>query len=415
MPRGRRRLIAALALAGLAGSGCGGKAAGGAERQPVRLRRPADLPLSPVAQLGRALFYDPILSASGALSCATCHSPSYAYGPPPGREIAPGGRAVPSLRYVDRVPSFSFGPRDAEAEEGAAFRTTAGQVPRGGLFWDGRANTLQDQARGPLFNPVEMGNRDVGSVARRLRRSSFGSSLARLFGAGTVKPAERLVDEALFAIARFQMEDPSFHPYSSKYDAYLEGRASLTVAEQRGLHVFEDPERGNCASCHLDRPDPEGRPPPFSDYEYEALGVPRNEALPANRDPDHYDLGLCGPARADLQSETALCGLFRTPSLRNVGMRRVFFHNGVYRELAQVLEFYAFRDSHPERVFPRGPDGRPERFDDLPAAARRNVDVADAPFGRAPGDPPPLSAQDRRDLLAFLNALTDGYRPATAR
>jgi len=107
----------------------------------------------------------------------------------------------------------------------------------------------------------------------------------------------------------------------------------------RGLAAFEDPARGNCAACHLDRASPDGRPPAFTDYEYEALGIPRNDRLADNRDPRHFDLGLCGPIRGDLAAQSNTCGMFRTPSLRNVARRKVFFHNGVYHSLEQVLAF----------------------------------------------------------------------------
>ena len=144
----------------------------------------------------------------------------------------------------------------------------------------------------------------------------------------------------MFALSRFQAEEPSFHPYDSKYDAYLAGKAELTPAEQRGLKLFDDPEKGNCASCHIDRPSRDGLfRPAFTDYQFEALGAPRNHELPANADPSFHDLGLCGPMRQDYTTAAAYCGLFKTPTLRNVATRKVFFHNGVFRSLEQVLHF----------------------------------------------------------------------------
>lgn len=138
--------------------------------------------------------------------------------------------------------------------------------------------------------------------------------------------------------------------------------------------------------------------------------MPRPAALREGRGAGDYDLGLCGPARTDLKSAARYCGMFRTPSIRNVAMRRVFFHNGRYHRLEDVLAFYAFRDARPEAVYPRRPDGRVERFDDLPALYRGNVDLADPPFGRPAGSPSALSERDRRDIIAFLRTLTDGYR-----
>ena len=409
----------------------------GANPHPVRLVRPVVAPLSPLAQIGRALFFDVRLSQSGRQSCASCHSPARAYGPPDSGAVQMGGpglrdqgaRAVPSLRYLDRVPNFSIGPDRPEAENvnigalavqsnGAArpAKSAGGassggaMVPRGGLFWDGRVNTLQDQTMGPLFNPVEMANVEMASVAGRIR-DAYGARLAVVLGTGRDVPDRRLIDEAMFAVARFQVEDSTFHPYDSKYDAYLEGRAVLSPGEARGLALFENPQKGNCAACHPSRPGADGRPPTFTDYQYEALGVPRNHRLTANRSPSYFDMGLCGPFRTDLAAATQYCGMFRTPSLRNTAVRGVYFHNGVYHTLEQVLAFYDFRDARPDSIYPVGPDGRVEPYDDLPPRYRRNVDTLDAPFGRRRGQGPALSAAERRDLIAFLGTLTDGYRP----
>ena len=213
----------------------------GGNPQPVRLVRPDVAPLSAMAQLGRLVFFDPALSSSGALSCASCHSPQHAYGPPGDLPVMPGGRAltqqgvraVPSLMYLERQPNFSIGPDDAENEavpaplpSGApaiaaksaqnAAQSAQNLVPQGGLFWDGRVNTLQSQALEPLLDPHEMDGGSAGRVAQRLRRASYASRFVQLFGPQIFDRASVIVGEALFAVARYQIEDPSFHPYSSK-------------------------------------------------------------------------------------------------------------------------------------------------------------------------------------------------------
>lgn len=409
-------------LVAVSAAACSGDSGEVSNPHPVRLVRPKDAPLSAMAQLGRTIFFDSTLSASGARSCATCHRPDNAYASDSRSAVkqavaartGTGVRAVPSLRYAYRAPNFSIGPElsdtDGQADVPASQTTTSAtkvaggasraelNVARGGLFWDGRANTLQEQAMGPLFNAAEMANTSAESVAAKLRRAPYASQFATLFGASVLSQPDRLVDEAMFAVARFQIEDPSFHPYSSKYDAYLEGKAKLTAAEWRGLQAFADPKRGNCAACHLDRPRGDGLPPMFTDYEYEALGVPRESASRAE------DLGACGPLRHDLKDQPQNCGMFRTPSLRNVATRSEFFHNGVYRTLDEVLAFYNFRDTRPERVYPRG-----EKFNDLPARYHANVDTSDAPFDRKPGQAPAMSDQDMRDIIAYLKTLTDAY------
>jgi cytochrome c peroxidase len=140
------------------------------------------------------------------------------------------------------------------------------------------------------------------------------------------------------------------------------------------------------------------------------LGVPRNAAIPANADRHYVDLGLCGPLRTDLTDHKEYCGLFRTPSLRNVALRRVFFHNGAVHRLQDAVRFYAERDTRPQQWYPRMADGTVLKFDDLPTEYQRNLD-REAPFDRHPGDPPALTDGDIKDLVAFLRTLTDGYTP----
>jgi cytochrome c peroxidase len=368
-----------------------------------------------MAQLGRAVFFDRALSSSGSLSCASCHSPQHAYGPPNDLPVMNGGprlamqglRAVPSLMYLERQPAFSIGPDDPESEGEAGPAGSSTAVPQGGLFWDGRADTLQRQALVPLLDPREMDGGSVARIASLLRRAPYAWRLTQLFGPSIFDRAGQAVAEAMFAVARYQIEDPSFHPYASTFDRWLEGRATFTPAQARGYALFNDPKRANCAGCHLDRPTPDDLPPLFTDHQYEALAVPRNATLAANRDPRAFDLGICGPVRRDLRSHGAYCGMFATPTLRNVATRHAFFHNGVYRTLRQVLDFYAFRDTMPQRVYPRRPDGTIAAYDDLPPAYRRNVDTTDPPFDRRRGEPPVLSERDESDLIAFLETLTD--------
>lgn len=371
----------------------------GANPQPVTLVRPATAPLSAMAQLGRRIFFDRTLSSSHAIACADCHSPQHAFGPPSALP-RPGLRAVPSLMYLERQPNFSIGPDDPESEGATTTASvpasSATAVPQGGLFWDGRANTLQDQALGPLLDPSEMDGRSVDRVATMLRRAAYAPSFAQLFGPRVFDRASMLVAEALFAVARYEFEDSAFHPYASKYDAWLEGKARFTPAEARGYRLFNDPHGANCAACHLDRPTADGLPPLFTDHQYEALGVPRNPELTENRDPAFFDLGICGPVRTDLRTSSAYCGMFATPTLRNVATRHVFFHNGVYHSLAQVLDFYNERDAPGHHVAA-----------DLPARYRANIDHTDAPFDRGPGARPVMSARDERDIIAFLGTLTD--------
>ena len=285
-------------------------------------------------------------------------------------------------------------------------------MPQGGLFWDGRADTLQEQAIGPLLNPVEMANPSAAAVAAKLRRRPYASLFAQLFGAAILDQPAQLVSEAMFAVARYQIEAPAFHSYTSKFDYWLEGKARFTPAEMRGYVLFNDPDKANCGGCHVDKPTPDGIPPVFTDGQFEALGAPRNPALAANRDPAYFDLGICGPHRDDMREQTQFCGMFMTPTLRNVATRQAFFHNGVFSSLQQVMDFYAFRDVAPQKVYRRGPDGQVAKYDDFPPRFRANVDVVDPPFDRQSGDEPAMTQQEEADIIAFLRTLTDGYHPA---
>ncbi len=409
----------------------------GANPDVVRMTLPETKPLSAVAELGRKLFFDPRLSGSGNQSCASCHDPAHAYAPDNRLSVQLGGgdmhqfgvRAAPSLEYLYRQPNFSIGPDNPGNESvnlqqqaslgiqaphvqktALGTKAAAGNlVPVGGLFWDGRVNTLQQQAGGPLFNPLEMDGGTPAILLAKLKQAAYAPDFVQLFGPGVFREPTLAVAEALFALSRFQIEDASFRPFSSKYDAWLQGRARFTAAELRGYLAFNDTRKGNCAACHLDHVTRDGLPPLFTDMQYEALGVPRNAGIPANRDPHYFDLGLCGPYRTDLKQQTHYCGMFLTPTLRNVATRHAFFHNGEYHTLAQVMDFYALRDTEPQTIYGKDSTGKTEKFNDIPPAERGNVDVTDAPFDRKAGEIPAMSAQDRQDIVAFLQTLNDGY------
>jgi len=364
--------------------------------------------------LGKQLFADPSLSASGQMACTSCHDPQHAFGPANrlavqlgGKDMRePGLRAVPSLKYLQAVPPFSahYYESDDEGDD------SVDNGPTGGLTWDGRVDRGRDQARVPLLSPFEMANASAADLVVRVRATNYADALRKLYGDRIFDDPEKALTAVGHALEAYEQDYRVFYPYSSKYDAYLAGRATLTAQERHGLAVFNDPAKGNCGNCHRSLPGNDGTPPQFTDYGLIAIGVPRNRRIPANADPHYFDLGACGPLRSDLAGRSEYCGLFRTPSLRNVALRQVFFHNGVVHSLRQAIEFYAERDTQPEKWYPRRPDGSIDKFDDLPAQYRDNINQ-EPPFGGKPGDPPPLSARDIDDIVAFLNTLTDGYQP----
>ncbi|MDR3451268.1 MAG: cytochrome c peroxidase [Rhodoferax sp.] len=400
-------VLAALLLASGAASKAGAAPAGA----DYAMTLPQPPPVAAMAALGRVLFFDPSLSASGRLSCASCHSPDHAYGPPNALAVqfggrdghTPGVRAVPSLRYLQSVPPFSEHHFDNDGDDSV----DAG--PTGGRTWDGRASSAHDQARLPLLSPFEMANKSPDEVVDKLMRAPYAGQFRATFGVDIFDHKANAFHWALMALEVFQETPAEFYPYTSRYDAVLRGQATLSRQEARGLALFNDPAKGNCASCHISAVKSDGGLPLFSDFGLIALGVPRNPAIAANADPAWFDLGLCGPLRTDLQDRPEYCGLFRTPSLRNVALRQVFFHNGAFHSLQDALRFYVLRDVEPARFYPRNPDGSVRKFDDLPPQYHGNVNT-EAPFGDPPGGRPRLSEADIRDVAAFLKTLTDGYQ-----
>lgn len=388
--------IAAGAALFLAGCGGGGSAnAGGNTAAP-----PASN-LSAAAALGEKIFNDVSLSASGAQACSTCHNPNNAHAQVNDLAVQLGGanldqhgfRAVPSLDYLDSTPNASLDVRGH---------------PVGGFDLDGRAATLLDQPALPFTASFEMANGDNAAVITRLSNAAYATQFQQVFGTGTFNDPHAAFADVSYALQQYQLEDPSFHAYSSKYDLYLAGKATLSAAEANGLALFNDPAKGNCNACHNSTPDASGNAPDFTNHGYAVIGVPRNAAIPANTSATYFDLGVCGPYRTDLSARQDLCGAFKVPSLRNVATRKVFFHNGRFSDLSTAVTFLIERDTNPELWYPTIA-GAVVKFDDLPVANRGNVDTTDMPFSRQAGMAPALSPAEIADLVQFLNTLTDGY------
>ncbi|HEY7872123.1 MAG TPA: cytochrome c peroxidase [Rudaea sp.] len=357
------------------------------------------------ASLGEEIFHDTSLSSSGRMACSTCHDPARAHAPDNDLSVqlggaqlsTPGFRAVPSLRYMNLNIPFFF------ANDG---------TPTGGFTRDGGANDLITQAHTPILAGHEMDNVDAAGFATRLSAAAYADEFRQAFGADVFAVPDRALLAAEFSLSEYQRTSPEFHPFDSKFDMFLQRRVMLSPQELRGLALFNRPDKGNCATCHTST-SVSGQPPVFTDYTYDNLGVPRNPQIPANADPDYFDVGLCGPFRTDLAARTDLCGQFKVPTLRNVATRHVFFHNGYFHDLKTAIEFYVQRDTNPSRWYPLDADGRVRKFDDIPALLTRNVNTAEAPYNRKPGQAPALSDTEIDDVIAFLKTLTDGYDPIT--
>lgn len=398
--------LAASTMATAADSSRARAYAAAADALAARVRANANADAAPTpASLGRKIFFDPSLSASGRMACSTCHDPAHAHAQTNDLAVQfggplldqPGTRSVPSLRYLNPF-GFFF---DSEG------------TPTGGFDRDGRAMSLLDQAERPFLSANEMANGDASTFAAKLALAEYADELKQVFGADMFDDADGAFFRARFAVEAFERTDPELHRFDSKYDAFLAGKVMLSPAELRGLALFNRADKGNCQGCHPSARGSDGSPPLFTDYTYDNLGLPRNADIPANADPAYFDLGLCGPVRTDLAGRTDLCGAFKVPTLRNVATRQAFFHNGLFKTLRDALRFYVRRDTNPEEFYPRDENGVVQKFDDLPLEMHRNVNTGEVPYDRHPGQAPRLDDAEIDDVIAFLGTLTDGYDPAT--
>jgi cytochrome c peroxidase len=351
-----------------------------------------------LAALGRQLFYDSSLSEPPGTSCASCHEPAHGFSGTNGSKngLAQGSRPghfaarnTPSVLYLKFVKRFHY-----HWEEDMPLPDVFG-----GFFWDGRADSIASLVRQPLLNPDEMNNQNAAQIARKLDGASYASEFRRAFvSAGS--DSDAVLASVGAALEAFLLS-PEMAPFTSRYDAFVRGETRLTETEMRGLAIFKDRQKGNCLRCHkLDDSSSDPSRSLFTDYGFEVVGVPRNRVALTGA-PELPDLGLCqrkGATKAT--KDERFCGAFRTPSLRNVAVRKSFMHNGAFSKLRDVVAFYSTRDTAPARWYPA------ERFDDLPREYQRNVNTDFAPYSTVAGVPR-LDDADIDALVAFLGTLTD--------
>lgn len=369
--------------------------------------------LTDVQLLGKRIFEDANLSEPRGMSCMSCHDPRHAFQGNNASRIAAvaagsrpghfGSRKVPTLMYKAYSPPFGF---YKDVDDGKEVLEA-----KGGQFWDGRAGDLADQVRTPLTNPDEMNNPSLEAVAAKIADGDYADLAKSVFGADLFDDGKAAMTKLSGAVAAFE-QSARFAPFSSRFDDWLRGKARLSALEQRGLRVFIDPKRGNCLACHAAKTD--SKDPTdwlFTDFTYDAFGLPRNPAIPANADPKYFDLGLCARPGLDavLPKEVArdsLCGAFKVPTLRNVAVSAPYFHNGAFASLRDAVALYATRDTDPAHWYPRE-NGGVNKFDDLPQNLRAAVNTKEVPYDRKIGQRPRLDNGDIDALVAFLNTLTD--------
>jgi len=342
-----------------------------------------DTPLTDKEKLGKRLFFETSLSTPEGQDCSDCHKPESAFADPD--TGIPVSRGAVDGRYGNRNDM----PAAYAAFVPPLHYDSVEQVWIGGLFWDGRANTLEEQAMGPPLNPLEMANPDTITIREKLKALEYASMFTDIYGPDAlIDPSEAFAHMA-DAIAAYE-RTAEFNPFDSKYDHFLKGEAEFTEQEARGMALFVSVNKGNCAACHIITPLPDGTPPLFTDFTYDNLGTPKNPenpfyTLPPELNPDGYeyvDLGL-----GITLNDPAENGKFRVPTLRNIAITPPYLHNGVFKTLFQVVAFYNSRDVAP---WP-------------PPEVAENVNVDEM------GDLG-LTNQEMEDIVAFMLTLTDGWK-----
>jgi cytochrome c peroxidase len=346
--------------------------------------------------LGAALFFDENLSKTRTMACATCHSAETGFSDPRDNGFDEPVNLAVSLGDDGE----SIGDRNAPPAGYAAFapdfHKNKDGLWVGGQFWDGREKDLAGQAGGPPLNPIEMGMPDKASVVARLKENNdYIKSFKALFGKDIFKNTDAAYTAMTKAIAAFEKTD-YFAPFDSKYDRYLRGEAKFTKQEELGRTLFFSPQFTNCNICHQLHTTPGAAKETFTNYQYFNIGVPVNEAVrKANGSKQGtIDHGLL--ANPAVKSK-AWDGKFKTSSLRNVAVTGPYMHNGVFKDLKTVVQFYNRYNSlkKASQINPEtGKDwGNPE----VPAT----LDAKELTTG------PALDDKRINALVAFMKTLTD--------
>jgi cytochrome c peroxidase len=359
------------------------------------------LPVDAAVDAGEFLFKDVNLSASKQMACVTCHTENAGHADVAGTKLPMGGpslmtsgmRSSPTTRYLN---------------ENGAFSINKAGIPSGGFTWDGRADSRKEQAGAPFFEHQEMalsGSVDEPSALTALvRAATYFPAIQALYKPKDINTDAKLFDKITTLLSLYQRDDADYNLFDSRYDQWLKQAAALTPAEMRGMALFNDVNRGNCASCHS----AEGPKPLFTNFGYAALAAPRNHEGPLNANPAYFDLGLCMRERGKKESkkqaasDARYCGMFKTPTLRNIDRTAPYFHNASVTTLEAAVRFHFERDSQPAKYY-RQANGTADRpYNDVPAQYLPNI-ARGKPFN---GSYSPTDG-DISDLVAFLKTLTD--------
>lgn len=314
----------------------------------VQIKAPLGLPPVPIPadnpptaetiSLGRRLYFDPILSADGSVSCATCHAP---------------GRGFTDNKPVSNGVEGKTGSRNSPTVINSAYSPLQ--------FWDGRAPNLEEQAKGPIANPVEMAYTLDGAVKALQHDASYREDFQKAWGTDQI--TIDLVAKSIASFERTVLGGNS--PFDRYY--YAGDKKAMSPSAVRGLKMFMDANKGNCAACHtVDK-----KYALFSDGKFHNVGVG------VDLNGNFADTG-----RFAVSKNVTDTGAFRTPTLRNIAQTAPYMHDGSLKTLKDVIDHYI-----------GGGNSNPH--------LDRQIKVLDF-----------LSGQERADLEAFLNSLT-GELPAS--
>jgi cytochrome c peroxidase len=379
-----------------------------------------------LALVGERIFNDRNLSLNRNQSCSSCHDAAWGF-TSPNTAINAGGSVLPGT-FSDR-----FGKRKPPS---AAYATpspvlhfdAADEVWIGGNFWDGRAtgqrlgSPAAEQALAPFVSAVEQSLPDLACVVFRVREANYGGLFTSVWGRRVhdinfpsntdelcthenitvpLSAADRALavaeyDHVVLSIAAFE-NSPAVNQFSSKYDAYLAGKAQLTALETEGLALYVG--KGNCAACHPN----DGERALFTDFTYDNIGVPGNPANPALLANALFsDLGLGG-----FLGDSDQDGKQKVPTLRNLNKRgipggaKAFMHNGVFKTLEHVVHFYNTRDVLPACESTANPQFGVNCWPRAEVLTNVNVDEL-GNLGLTPAE--------ETALVAYLKTLSDGYK-----
>ncbi|WP_444938492.1 cytochrome-c peroxidase [Microbulbifer sp. JMSA002] len=323
-----------------------GETATTSDTMPATLPPLQNTPLPDRIKLGFLLYNDLNISARRNTGCVTCHAHSAGFADPrsaadpvkmpvsPGSEPGKfGTRNAQTAAYATFSPPFHWDEQN--------------QTYVGGQFWDGRANSLKDQAIGPPLNPLEMAMPNKEAVLARLAENPvYLEAFRRLYGVDLKWPQVEMVYPKFgAAIGSFEPTD-EFAEFNSKYDYYVAGKIDLTPQEKLGLQLFNG--KAKCSNCHSSKPPANYPHALFTDFTYDNLGLPVNPRIAVLHGVDSLplDLGLGGrPEIAAKHPDGSQNGKFKVPTLRNIEITPPYGHNGVFATLEQIVHFYNTRDT----------------------------------------------------------------------